>query len=91
MSKPMEQLELGVSSLIDAYRRLKDENQKLSGQVEVLTRESHSLAKEKEFISEKLERLSELEEVNQRNEKDRKQVREKVVHLLEKLEKFNFT
>ena len=42
--------------------------------------------KEKESISEKLDYLSELESVNKNNENDRIQVREKVIHLLEKLE-----
>jgi len=87
----MEQLEASVSTLLEAYRRLKDENEKLTVQVEGLTREGESLAKEKEFIREKLERLSELESENKNNEVCRKQVREKVVHLLEKLEKFDLT
>ena len=92
MSNPdMEKLEAGVSTLLEAYRQLKDENQKLSLQVEGLTREGQSLSTEKEFNKEKLERLSELEAANKSNEKDKKQVREKVVHLLEKLEKFNLT
>ena len=47
--------------------------------------------KEKESINEKLEHLSELESVNKNNENDRIQVREKVIHLLEKLEKFDLT
>lgn len=92
MSKPdIEQLEAGVSTLLEAYRRLKDENEKLIVQVEGLTREAESLAKEKEFIKEKLERLSELEKENKQNENNRKQVREKVVLLMEKLEKFDLT
>ncbi len=92
MSKPdMEQLEAGVTNLLEAYRRLKDENEMLTLRVEGLTRESESLAKEKEFIKEKLERLSELEAANQANENNRQQVREKVVHLMEKLEEFDLT
>jgi chromosome segregation ATPase len=92
MSKPdIEKLEAGVSTLLDAYRQLKDENQKLTLQVEGLTREGESLSKEQGFAKEKLERLAELEAVNKNSEKDIKQVREKVVHLLEKLEKFDLT
>ena len=92
MSKPdIEKLEAGVSTLLEAYRQLKDENQKLIRQVEGLTREGESLSKEQEFAKGKLERLSELEAANKNNEKDKKQVREKVVHLLEKLEKFDLT
>ena len=60
-------------------------------QVEILTREKQSFLKEKESINEKLEHLSELESVNKNNENDRIQVREKVIHLLEKLEKFDLT
>ena len=60
MSKPdMEQLEAGVSTLIDVCRRLKDENEKLTLQMEGLIQESESLlANEKESIKNKLERLS---------------------------------
>ena len=40
MSKPdIEKLEAGVSILLEAYRQLKDENQKLTLQVEGLMRE----------------------------------------------------
>ncbi|MBC8282625.1 MAG: hypothetical protein H8E32_02340 [Nitrospinae bacterium] len=92
MSKPdLEQLEVSVSTLLEAYRKLKDENQKLTVQVEKLTREGQSSSKEKEFIKEKLGRLSELEEANKNNENDRKQIREKIAHLLEKLETFDLT
>ncbi len=92
MSKPdIEKLQAGVSTLLEAYRQLKDENQKLKLQVEGLTREGESLSKEQEFAKEKLDRLAELEVANTNSEKDRKQIREKVVHLLEKLEKFDLT
>ena len=92
MAKPiMEQLEQVVSTLIEEFRRLKDENEKLTGQVEDFKRASESLEKEKEFIKEKLERLSELEKENRNNEIDRKQVRQKVVDLLNRLEKFELT
>jgi hypothetical protein len=92
MSKPdIEKLEAGVSTLLEAYRQLKAENQKLILQVEGLTREGESLSKEQEFFKEKLERLTELEIANKNSEKNNKQVRGKVVHLLEKLEKFDLT
>ena len=92
MAKPiMEQLEQLVSTLIEAFRRLKDENEKLAGQVEDFKRACESLEKEKEFIKEKLERLSELEKENRNNAIDRKLVRQKVVDLLNRLEKFELT
>ena len=92
MSKPdIEKLEAGVSTLLEAYRQLKAENQKLILQVESLTRKGESLSKEQEFFKEKLERLAELEIVNKNSEKNNELVRGKVVHLLEKLEKFDLT
>ena len=92
MSKPsMEQLEQGVSALVEAFRRLKDENEKLTGQVESFKQEFESLEKEKEFIKEKLEHLSNLQIENKNNENDRKQIRQKVVNLLNRLEKFELT
>ena len=92
MAKPsMEQLEQGVSALVEAFRRLKDENEKLTGQVESFKQEFESLEKEKEFIKEKLEHLSNLQIENKNNENDRKQIRQKVVNLLNRLEKFELT
>ncbi len=92
MSKPdIEKLEAGVSTLLEAYRQLKAENQNLKLQVEGLTREGESLSKEQEFAKEKLDRLAELEAASKNSEENKKQVREKVVHLLEKLEKFDLT
>ena len=92
MSKPdIEKLEAGVSTLLEAYRQLKAENQKMILQVEGLMREGESLSREKEFFKEKLDRLAELEIANKNSEKNKKQVRGKVVHLLEKLEKFDLT
>ena len=87
----MEQLEQVVSTLIEEFRRLKDENEKLTGQVEDFKRVCESLEQEKEFIKEKLERLSELEKENRNNEVGRKQIRQKVVDLLNRLEKFELT
>jgi thiamine biosynthesis lipoprotein ApbE len=92
MSEPsMEKLEANITILLEAYRKLKEESKRLTIQVEILTREKQSFLKEKESINEKLEHLSELESVNKNNENDRIQVREKVIHLLEKLEKFDLT
>ena len=87
----MEQLEAGVSTLIDVCRRLKDENEKLTLQMEGLIQKGESLANEKEFIKDKLGRLSDLEMKNKNNEINKKQVHEKVVNLLEKLENFDLT
>ena len=92
MSKPdIEKLEAGVSTLLEAYRQLKAEKQKLILEVEGLTREGESLSKEQEFFKEKLERLAELEIASKNSAKNNKQVRGQVVHLLEKLEKFDLT
>ena len=92
MPKPdMEQLEAGVSTLIEVCRRLKDENDKLTLQMEGLIQKGESLANEKEFINSKLERLSNLEIKNKNNENTKKQIREKVANLLEKLENFDLT
>jgi len=87
----MEQLEANITTLLEAYRKLKEKSKGLSIQVESLTLEKQSFAKEKELIKEKLARLSELEAANKNNENDRIQVQEKVIHLLEKLEKFDLT
>ena len=87
----MEKLEANITILLEAYHKLKEESKRLTIQVEILTREKQSFLKEKESINEKLEHLSELESVNKNNENDRIQVREKVIHLLEKLEKFDLT
>ena len=87
----MEQLELNVTTLLEACRKLKDESKRLAVQVEILTHEKQSFLKDIEFFKEKLERLSEMEAVNNSNEIDRIQVREKVIHLLEKLEEFDLT
>ena len=87
----MEKLEANIATLLEAYRKLRDESTSLTIQVEILPREKQSFLKEKEFIEEKLERLSELEAINKNNENDRINVREKVTYLIEKLEKFDLT
>ena len=92
MSKPnIEFLEANIATLLEAYRKLKEESKRLSIQVESLTLEKQSFSKEKEFIKEKLARLSELEAVIKNNENDRIQVQKKVTRLLEKLDKFDLT
>jgi hypothetical protein len=92
MSKPdIEKLEACVLTLLEAYRQLKTDNQKLILQVEGLTRKGESLSKKQDFVKEKLDRLVELEVANKNSEKNNKKVREKVVCLLEKLEKFDLT
>ena len=60
----MEQLEAGVSTLIEVCHRLKEENEKLTLQMEGLIQKGESLANEKEFVNDKLERLSYLEMKN---------------------------
>ena len=87
----MEQLEAGVSTLIEVCRRFKDENDKLTLQMQGLIQKGESLANEKEFVSSKLERLSDLEIETKNNENTKKQIREKVTNLLEKLENFDLT
>ena len=92
MSKrDIEQLEAGVSTLIEVCHRLKDENEKLTLQMEGLIQKGESLANEKEFINDKLASLSDLEVKNKNNENTKKQIREKVANLLEKLESFDLT
>ena len=66
----MEKLEANITTLLEAYRKLKEESKRLTIQVEILTREKQSFLKEKESINEKLEYLSELESVNKNNEND---------------------
>ena len=87
----MEKLEENVTTLLEAYRKLKDESKNLAVQVESLTSEKQSFLEEQEFIKKKLEHLSELELVNKNNNNDRIQIRKKVIQLLEKLEKFDLT
>tara|TARA_Y100001960_G_C14466727_1_gene724792 strand:- start:416 stop:694 length:279 start_codon:yes stop_codon:yes gene_type:complete len=92
MAKPnMEKLEANITTLLKAYCKLKDENKGLTIEIENLIREKQSFLKEKELIQEKLKRLSELEATNKNNENDRTNVRDKVVYLLDKLEKFDLT
>ena len=87
----MEQLEASIATLLEEYRKLKDERTRLTVLVESLTGEQQSFLKEEEIIKKKLQRLSELETANKNNENNKVQIREKVKHLLEKLEKFDLT
>jgi hypothetical protein len=90
MPKPdIHQLEERVLVLIGEFRRLKDENQELSRQVDQLNREKETLVEEQNLSQATKDRLSKLESLDQKNEKDRKVMRTKVKTLLENLEKFD--
>ncbi|MBT3921941.1 MAG: hypothetical protein HOF21_05125 [Nitrospina sp.] len=90
MPKPdIQQLEERVLALMGEFRRLKEENQGLSRQVDQLNREKTAMAKEKNLNQGKQDRLSQLETVSRKNEKDRKAMRTKVQLLLKNLEKFD--
>ena len=85
----IHQLEERVLALMGEFRRLKEENQGLSCQIDQLSREKKTLAKEKTLNQGKQERFSQVETVNRKNEKDRKAMRTKVQSLLKNLEKFD--
>ena len=90
MPKPdIHQLEERVLVLIGEFRRLKDENQELSRQVDQLNREKETLVEEQNLSQVAKVRLSKLESLDKKNEKDRKVMRTKVKTLLENLEKFD--
>lgn len=85
----IHQLEERVLVLIGEFRRLKDENQELSRQVDQLNREKETLVEEQNLSQVAKVRLSKLESLDKKNEKDRKVMRTKVKTLLENLEKFD--
>ena len=85
----IHQLEERVLVLIGEFRRLKDENQELSRQVDQLNREKETLVEEHNLSQVVKDRLSKLESLDKKNEKDRKVMRTKVKTLLENLEKFD--
>jgi hypothetical protein len=85
----IHQLEERVLVLIGEFRRLKDENQELSRQVDQLNREKETLVEEQNLSQATKDRLSKLESLHQKNEKDRKVMRTKVKTLLENMEKFD--
>lgn len=85
----IHQLEERVLVLIGEFRRLKDENQELSRQVDQLNREKETLVEEQNLSQVAKDRLSKLESLDKKNEKDRKVMRTKVKILLENLEKFD--
>ena len=90
MPKPdIHQLEERVLVLIGEFRRLKDENQELSRQVDQMNREKDTLVEEQNLSQVAKDRLSKLESLDKKNEKDRKVMRTKVKTLLENLEKFD--
>ena len=85
----IHQLEERVLVLIGEFRRLKDENQELSRQVDQLNREKETLVEEQNLSQVAKGRLSKLEFLDKKNEKDRKVMRTKIKTLLENLEKFD--
>lgn len=85
----IHQLEERVLVLIGEFRRLKDENQELSRQVDQLNREKETLVEEQNLSQVAKDRLSKLESLDKKNEKDRKVMRTKVKTLLANLEKFD--
>ncbi|MDE1044683.1 MAG: hypothetical protein OSA05_05360 [Nitrospinaceae bacterium] len=85
----IHQLEERVLVLIGEFRRLKDENQELSRQVDQLNHEKETLVEEQNLSQVAKDRLSKLESLDKKNEKDRKVMRTKVKTLLENLEKFD--
>ena len=85
----IHQLEKRVLVLIGEFRRLKDENQELSRQIDQLNREKETLVEEQNLSQVAKDRLSKLESLDKKNEKDRKVMRTKVKTLLENLEKFD--
>ena len=85
----IHQLEERVLVLIGEFRRLKDENQVLSRQVDQLNREKETLVEEQNLSQVVKDRLSKLESLDKKNEKDRNVMRTKVKTLLENLEKFD--
>jgi hypothetical protein len=85
----IHQLEERVLVLIGEFRRLKDENQELSRQVDQLNREKETLVEEQNLSQVAKSSLSKLESLDKKNEKDRKVMRTKVKTLLENLEKFD--
>ena len=85
----IHQLEERVLVLIGEFRRLKDENQELSRQVDQLNREKETLVEEQNLSQVAKDRLSKLESLDKKNEKDRKVMRTKVKILLENLDKFD--
>ena len=85
----IHQLEERVLVLIGEFRRLKDENQVLSRQVDQLNHEKETLVEEQNLSQVAKDRLSKLEILDKKNEKDRKVMRTKIKTLLENLEKFD--
>jgi chromosome segregation ATPase len=85
----IHQLEERVLVLIGEFRRLKDENQELSRQVDQLNHEKETLVEEQNLSQVAKDRLSKLESLDKKNEKDRKVMRTKVKTLLANLEKFD--
>lgn len=83
------QLEERVLTLVEEYRRLKEENHELSNQVDQLNREKETLVKENSLIQGSQDRLIKLETVSNKSEKNRKDMRAKVQALIKNLDKFD--
>ena len=71
------------------FRRLKEENLRLSREVDRLSEEKEALIIEGDLNQGKQERLTQLETLNQQNDKHRKAMQGKVQALLNNLEKFD--
>ena len=85
----IELLQERVLTLVEEFRRLKEENQALSREVVQLQRENEALKVDKNLHQGSQTRLLQLENLNRKNEKDRKTIRAKVRMLLSNLEKFD--
>jgi FtsZ-binding cell division protein ZapB len=90
MPKPdIHQLEERVLTLMGEFRRLKEENQRLSREVDQLIHEKETLANENNLNQGNQARLSQLEALNKKNKKDQKTIRTKVQTILNNLDKFD--
>jgi hypothetical protein len=87
----IHQLEERVLTLMDEFRRLKEENQALSRQVKQLNREKEALIGENKLNQGSQDRLSQLENQNKKNEEGKKVMRTKVIALIKNLERFDPT
>lgn len=90
MPKPdIQKLEERVLTLMGEFRRLKEENEKLSFQLEKLNREKESFETEYNLNKGNKDRLFQLENINRENEKDRKAIRSRVQAIIKNLDSFD--
>jgi hypothetical protein len=87
----INQLEERVLFLMEEFRRIKKENDRLTRKVDELNREKEMLIEEKNLEQDSRERLSHLESLNSKNKEDRKIMQMKVQNILENLEKFDLS